>query len=108
MALHVHLTADAESDLRGIGDYIAESDSLTTALYVLDRVEERIDSLKNLPERGAIVRELLDLGSRQYREVRFGPYRIIYRVTDETVNVHLIADGRRDMQTLLLRRLLGA
>ena len=51
-------------------------------------------------------KELLALGVREYREVFFKPYRIIYRVQDETVYVLLIADGRRDMQSLLQRRLL--
>jgi toxin ParE1/3/4 len=33
---------------------------------------------------------------------------VIYRVTDNKVIIYLIADGRRDMQTLLTRRLLGS
>jgi toxin ParE1/3/4 len=36
------------------------------------------------------------------------PYRILYRVIGNKVYVLLIADGRRDVQTLLQRRLLGA
>jgi hypothetical protein len=36
------------------------------------------------------------------------PYRSIYRVLDKNVYVLLIADGRRDMQSLLQRRLLDA
>jgi toxin ParE1/3/4 len=32
---------------------------------------------------------------------------VIYRVFGDRVFIHLIADGRRDMQTLLARRLLG-
>ncbi|MDE0103485.1 MAG: type II toxin-antitoxin system RelE/ParE family toxin [Bryobacterales bacterium] len=51
---------------------------------------------------------MLTIGIREYREVFVKPYRIIYRVTAETVYVLLIADGRRDMQSLLLRRLLQA
>ncbi|MCY4059988.1 MAG: type II toxin-antitoxin system RelE/ParE family toxin, partial [Gammaproteobacteria bacterium] len=43
-----------------------------------------------------------------YREVFFKPYRNIYRVVEDTVYVFVIADGRRDMQTLLQRRLLQA
>ena len=35
-------------------------------------------------------------------------YRIIYRVLDKDVYVLLIFDGRRDMQSLLQRRLLDA
>nr|WP_293191521.1 hypothetical protein [Ottowia sp.] len=33
---------------------------------------------------------------------------MIYRVVDGQVVIYLIADGRRDMQALLARRLLGA
>ena len=43
------------------------------------------------------------MGIRQFK-----PYRIVYQVLGETVYVMLIADGRRDMQALLQRRLLGA
>jgi toxin ParE1/3/4 len=45
---------------------------------------------------------------REYREISFKPYRIIYRVMAENVYVLVIADGRRDMQALLQRRLLQA
>jgi toxin ParE1/3/4 len=33
---------------------------------------------------------------------------VIYRVADNRVIIYLIADGRRDMQSVLARRLLGA
>ena len=51
-------------------------------------------------------KELLALGIREYREVFFKPYRIIYRVVDEAVYVLLIADCRHHMQALLQRRLI--
>ena len=51
--------------------------------------------------------ELTALGIRVYRQVFFEPYRIIYRTDGPTVHVMLVADGRRDMQALLERRLLG-
>ncbi len=50
--------------------------------------------------------EFLDMGIREYRQVLSRPYRIIYRVIGESVYVFLIADGRRNMRTLLQRRLL--
>ena len=58
--------------------------------------------------RGGWPKKLLDIGIREYREVLFKPYRIIYRVMNENVYVLVIADGRRDMRTLLERRLLLA
>lgn len=47
----------------------------------------------------------VDLRIREYREVLVKPYRIIHRVIDETVCVMLIVDGRRDVRSLLHRRL---
>jgi toxin ParE1/3/4 len=44
---------------------------------------------------------------RDFRQVFFKPYRVIYRIRDRSVFIYLIADGRRDMQPLLARRLLG-
>jgi toxin ParE1/3/4 len=64
--------------------------------------------LSEFPERGAYPKELLALGVREYREIFFKPYRIIYRVLNKNDYVLLIADGRRDMQSLLQRRLLDA
>ena len=60
------------------------------------------------PAVAAAIKELLALGIREYRETFFKPYRIVYRVQGSRVDVYLIADGRRDMQALLSRRLLGA
>lgn len=43
--------------------------------------------------------ELLDIGVREYREAFFEPYRIIYRVIEETVHILIIVDGRRNIAT---------
>ena len=63
-------------------------------------------SLSENPQRGAYPKELLAIGLQEYREIFFKPYRIIYRIINNNVYVLLIADGRRDMQALLQRRLL--
>ena len=104
----VLLTQDAERGLDDIHRYIATYDSLENADRVLDRMVEVAESLAVNPERGSVPKELQSLGIKDYRQSFFKPYRVIYRVIDEQVVVYLIADGRRDMQTLLARRLLGA
>jgi toxin ParE1/3/4 len=43
----------------------------------------------------------------EYRQVFFKPYRVIYRLHAQRVVIYVIADGRRDMQALLARRLLS-
>ena len=73
----------------------------------MKQIEKTFSRLSEFPDRGTHPKELLALGIREYREVFFKRYRIIYRVMVKNVYVLLIADGRRDMQTLLERRLLG-
>lgn len=104
----VFLTAGAEQDLESIYDYFAGFDSPANADRVLDRLTKTVEALATFPERGSHPKELLALGIREYRQTFFKPYRAIYRVIDRRVHVYLIADGRRDMQALLARRLLGA
>lgn len=104
----VSLTADAARDLEEIVEYIAAHDDPARANHVLDRIEEVMESLAAFPERGSHPKELLALGIREYRQTFFKPYRLICRVIEQRVYVYLIADGRRDMQSLLARRLLGA
>lgn len=107
MRLEVLLTEDAEQDLEELYDYVANFDSPKSADYLLERLLELTDSLAASPERGSQPKELRSLGIQEYRQVFFKPYRVIYRIIDSTVVVYVIADGRRDMQTLLSRRLLG-
>lgn len=102
----VSLTEDAARDLEELFDYIAEHDDPAKANHVLDRIEETVESLATFPERGSHPKELLSLGIREYRQTFLKPYRVIYRIVRQRVYVYLIVDGRRDMQTLLARRLL--
>lgn len=103
----VKLTRDARDDLAELYEFIAESDSVGKADHVLDEVQKVAKSLIQFPERGACPFELQELGILDFRQTFFKPYRIIYRILEKEVIIFLIADGRRDMQTLLTRRLLA-
>ncbi len=107
MRHEVLLTEDAEQDLEDLYAYIAKFDSPKNADHVLARLLEVTGSLATSPDRGTQPKELRALGIREYRQAFFKPYRVIYRVLDRKVVIYLIADGRRDMQSLLSRRLLG-
>lgn len=106
MRHQVVLTLDAETDLEEILEYVAMHDVPGKDNYVLDRMGEVVESLAAFPERGSHPKELLALGMRNFRQVFFKPYRVIYEVEGRTVRVLLIVDGRRDMQALLARRML--
>lgn len=103
----VLLTQGAEQDLEALYDYIAEFDCLASANNVLDRLMAVVEDLQQFPERGSHPPELAALGIREYRQTAFKPYRLIYRIIGNQVIIYLIADGRRDMQSLLARRLLS-
>lgn len=106
MPFAVLLSEDAERDIEDIYRYIAENDAPGKAERVLIALEARCRGLSESPERGNVPKELVALGITEYRETRFKPYRIIYRVMGSTVVVYCVLDGRRDMQSLLQRRLL--
>lgn len=107
MSYQVFLTRDAVRDLEDIDEYLAASDSDAKADYVLDKIAAVLQRLSESPERGNRPRELLALGVGDYRQVFFKPYRIIYAIRREDIFVLLIADGRRDMESLLQSRLLA-
>jgi toxin ParE1/3/4 len=108
VAYEIRLTDDAATDLDELFVYVARHDSLKAAEHVLTHIQTALESLSRNPHRGTYPPELSTLGIREYREVFFKPYRIIYRTIGRIVYVYLIVDGRRDMQSLLKRRLLQA
>lgn len=104
----VLLNQGAEQDLEAIHDYISEFDCVANANHVLDELMKIADNLSRFPERGSYPKELVALGIKEYRQKFFKPYRVIYRIAGNQVVIYLIADGRRDMQSVLGKRLLGA
>jgi toxin ParE1/3/4 len=103
----VELTQGAEDDLETIHGYLAEHRSAEAAESLLDAFLEKIHTLARYPDRGSVPKELETLGIREFRQILLDPYRLIYRVIGSKVFILVIADGRRDMQALLERRLLG-
>lgn len=106
----VELTAGAEQDLDEIVVFVATNDAPGKAGALLDRLLATAETLATAPQRGSVPRELQALGLREYRQTMFKPYRLIYTVQEQprpAVFVVVIADGRRDLASLLQRRLLA-
>ncbi len=96
----------AEKDLKNIIEYIAD-DSPINALKVFKKIKEKASSLYSFPDRGRLVPELKDQGILQYRELIHSPWRIIYRISESTVCVLSVLDARRNIEDILLKRLLN-
>ena len=93
----VVLTAEAETDLEGIAEYIAR-DSVTTALNVVHDLREKCLALANAPRGYPLVPRY------EYHGIRrrpFGSYLIFYRVSSEAIEVVHILHGARDYEPLL-------
>ena len=104
----VVLTEGAEQDLAALYGYLAEFHSVANANRVLDKFIDLVESLAKFPERGTYPKELASLGIKEYRQAYCKPYRVIYRIAGTQVVICLLADGRRDMQSALAKRLLSA
>lgn len=102
----VLLTGDAERDLEVLHAWMMANRSPDVADGLLEDLLTLIASMENMPERGSIPKELEQLGITEFRQMLLPPYRLVYRITRQTVIIMLIADGRRDMQTILRQRLL--
>jgi toxin ParE1/3/4 len=93
----VVLTAEAESDLEDIAEYIAR-DSVTAALDVVHDLREKCLALADAPRGYPLVPRYERHGIRRRP---FGSYLIFYRVGTETVEVVHILHGARDYEPLL-------
>ena len=106
MSIKVVILESAEHDLKELRSYIVKNFSVKTWQNTYDKIKAVIRSLKTFPYTGSIPEELEKLNLSQYRQVISGMNRIIYEVRQDTIYIHIIVDGRRDLTSLLTRRLL--
>lgn len=84
----VLLTNKAIYDIDNIYDYIANDLSVSsTAIGIVNNIEEAILSLEYLPTRGSI-RKVGNFAGKNYRQLFVGSYIIVYKV--EEVNRQVI------------------
>lgn len=96
----------ARHDLDEIADYLYR-ESPAAALRLVDRVEQAAATLETLPRRGRVPPELIRFRVQLYRELQVPPYRLLYRIHNESVAVLGVFDGRRDLEDVIIGRLLS-
>ncbi|WP_257292302.1 type II toxin-antitoxin system RelE/ParE family toxin [Endozoicomonas sp. ONNA1] len=102
----VHLTRWAQQDLQDISRFLLQKTGQQQVLTWLDELQNAISTLNTMPERGHWVPEMLAAGMKTHRELSHPPYRIIYQIREQSVFVFTVIDSRRDLQSLLKKRLL--
>jgi toxin ParE1/3/4 len=106
MDFSILILPEAEDDIIDIYNYVTNHDSSGSADKLLDSLEMKCASLNSAPERGHSVPELERINATGFREIHFKPYRIIYQIVGDSIFIHAVLDGRRDLRELLERRLL--
>jgi len=99
MARRVVWTELAKSDLGATADYIL-ADSPRYAGAFVREVRDAARSLRRFAERGRVVPEFND---PRLRELLVRSYRLIYRVSPETVSIIAFMHGARDLESLWRR-----
>ena len=101
----VQWTSNAKEDLLSIVAYIKE-DSPTIAREIYQKIKKKANSSNFFPLRGRVVPELQKEGITMYRELISSPWRIMYKVDNDTVYIMAIFDSRQNVEELLLQKLL--
>ncbi|SAL76741.1 Plasmid stabilization system protein [Caballeronia peredens] len=97
----------AEADIRDIRRYVVKKFGKADWQARYQKLKQSVATLQEFPESGKVPEELSDFNPDGYREVVSGQNRVIYNFTKEIIFVHVVADTRRDMKTLLQKRLLS-
>jgi plasmid stabilization system protein ParE len=84
-------TESAVAHLQAIHDHIALN-SLNYALGMIDRIVGRSEQLANQPTSGQVVREY---NTPEIREVFERPFRVIYRILPDRVDVLAVIHAAR-------------
>jgi toxin ParE1/3/4 len=108
MTFKVLFTAAAADDIAELKQYVIQTWSKQVWKTALDAFKENINNLAIYPHVGAVCADLAEIGIDQYRRLAVGPNTLIYEVDDakRQIYIHVVCHQRRDLQSLLLRRLL--
>ena len=89
--MKVNWTAAARAQLRDIRGFVARS-SPQYATKMVDRLTRRSQQIAIFPRSGRIVPEANDVN---IREVIEGPYRLIYHILEDEVDIIAVVHGAR-------------
>jgi plasmid stabilization system protein ParE len=106
MSFKVVILHSAEHDLKELRHYLISRFSTQAWRSTYQHLQSTVAQLATSPYAGVVPDEIQQLNLRHYRQVLCGMNRVIYEVRENTVYIHIIADTRKDLQSLLIKRLL--
>ena len=97
----------AEADMKDLKVYIVKNFGRDVWLTSYGKIKSSVAMIQDHPQAGRIPPELESLNIAQYRQVLSGMNRIIYEQRGNTAYIHIICDTRRDLQGLLMKRIVN-
>lgn len=101
--LNYRILPTARIGIDELRSYVVRTFGWETWRQTSAQLQETIALIRQFPASGHAPDELEGLFEDSFRQVLFGKNRIIYQVREDTVFVHLVADVRRDLPSLLHR-----
>jgi len=101
----VKMTKNSVNDLNEIIEFISKNNP-RNAEVIMEKIFKKIKSLNHFPNRGGYVPELLFRNIKDYRQITEEPWKIIYKVNGNKVNISAIIDSRRNLKDILIKKLL--
>ncbi|MFO1470060.1 MAG: type II toxin-antitoxin system RelE/ParE family toxin [Turneriella sp.] len=98
-------TEYAYVDLDGILEYVLQ-DNPENVPKIYDKIMAKVNTLAGFSKVGRLVPELENSNITIFREIFENPWRIIYRAEPQKVYILAVFDGRRDLEEVILKRLL--
>ena len=89
-------TEHAVAQLAAVAEYVSLS-STVYAEHLVDRIARRLDQAREFPESGRVVPEF---GRAEIRELIESPYRLVYRVHADAIEVVSVLHGRQELREL--------
>ena len=94
MAFQIRFSPKSVEDIEAIFEYYILINQ-RAAEEIYSSIILRAETLEEFAERGRMVPELLDEGIKKYRELIEGNFRIIYRISENYVEVVRVIDSRQ-------------
>jgi plasmid stabilization system protein ParE len=106
MSVQIVFLKSVEHDLKELKGYMVRNFGKDTWQASYTKIKDAVNNIRTFPLGGNVPEELERLYLTQYRQVIAGMNRIIYEVRQEIIYIHIVCDTRKDMKSLLTRRLL--
>ena len=89
-------TEHAVAQLAAVAEHVSLS-SPVYAEHLVDRIARRLDQARDLPESGRVVPEF---ARPEVRELIEWPYRLVYRVHPDAIEILSVLHGRQEFREL--------